>query len=54
MTPASLSPNRRDFLFLTGKGLGLAALSSATVASLLAEVQAATKSISHLTPESAT
>src|SRR6266508_4430356 len=44
-------PNRRDFLSLAGKGLGLATLSSATVASLLEEVQAATKSVAHLMPE---
>jgi selenocysteine lyase/cysteine desulfurase len=44
---------RRDFLSFAGKGLGLAALSSATVASLLQDVQAATKSIAHLTPAQA-
>jgi isopenicillin-N epimerase len=44
---------RRSFLSLAGKGLGLAALSSATVASLLKEIQAASKSIAHLTPEQA-
>ena len=44
---------RRNFLLLTGKGLGLAALSSATVASLLRTVEAATKSVTHLTPEEA-
>src|SRR6266545_242195 len=43
--------SRRDFLSLAGKGLGLATLSSATVASLLEEVQAATKSVAHLMPE---
>jgi selenocysteine lyase/cysteine desulfurase len=42
--------DRRSFLSLAGKGLGLAALSSATVASLLTEVQAASTSIAHLTP----
>ena len=46
-------PDRRNFLSLVGKGLGLAALSSATVASLLKEIQAASKSIAHLTPEQA-
>jgi len=45
--------SRRNFLSLAGKGLGLAALSSATVASLLKEVQAATKSVAHLTPQQA-
>src|SRR5882762_3697542 len=44
---------RRDFLSLAGKGLGLAALSSSTVASLLKTVQAATQSVAHLTPEQA-
>ena len=47
------NPDRRNFLSLVGKGLGLAALSSATVASLLKEIQAASKSIAHLTPEQA-
>ena len=46
-------PTRRSFLSLAGRGLGLAALSSATIASLLREVQAATKSVAHLTPEEA-
>src|SRR5207237_9073076 len=44
---------RRDFLSLAGKSLGLAALSSATVASLLESVEAATKTVAHLTPEEA-
>ena len=44
---------RRDFLALAGKSLGLAALSSATVASLLKSVEAATKTVAHLTPEEA-
>ncbi|HSS21823.1 MAG TPA: aminotransferase class V-fold PLP-dependent enzyme [Pyrinomonadaceae bacterium] len=43
--------NRRSFLSLAGKGLGLAALSSTTIAALLKEVQAATKSVAHLTPQ---
>ena len=43
--------NRRDFLTIAGKSLGLAAFSSATIASLLNEVHAATKAISHLNPE---
>jgi len=49
----SIAFDRRNFLSLAGKGLGLAALSSATVASLLKEIQAATKSVAHLTPEQA-
>src|SRR5215216_4948695 len=46
-------PTRRGFLSLAGKSLGLAALSSATVASLIKNVQAATRNIAHLTPEEA-
>ncbi|MEP6741590.1 MAG: aminotransferase class V-fold PLP-dependent enzyme [bacterium] len=44
---------RRNFLSLAGKSVGLAALSSATVASLLKEVVAASTSIAHLTPDQA-
>src|SRR6059036_734484 len=44
---------RRNFLSLAGKGLGLAALSSSTIASLLKEINAATKMVAHLTPEEA-
>jgi selenocysteine lyase/cysteine desulfurase len=44
---------RRNFLALAGKGLGLATLSSATVASLLKNVEAATKTVAQLTPEQA-
>ena len=44
---------RRNFLALAGKGLGLAALSSATVASLLKNVEGATKAVANLTPEQA-
>src|SRR5437660_6002986 len=44
---------RCDFLALAGKSLGLAAISSATVAALLKNVQAATKTVLHLTPEEA-
>src|SRR6266699_5801426 len=46
-------PTRRSFLSLAGKSLGLAALSSATVASLLRNVEAATKNVAHLTPQEA-
>ncbi len=45
--------DRRSFLTLAGKGLGLATLSSATLASLLKEIHGATKSIAHLSPEQA-
>jgi isopenicillin-N epimerase len=44
---------RRDFLRFAGRGLGLAALTSGTIASLLRDVEAATKGVSHLTPEEA-
>src|SRR5215813_9397658 len=44
---------RRDFLSLAGKSLGLAALSSATVGELLKQVQAATKTVTHVSPEEA-
>ncbi len=44
---------RRDFLSLAGKGLGLAALSSAMIASLLRNLEAATKCVAHLSPEEA-
>jgi selenocysteine lyase/cysteine desulfurase len=49
------NPNvdRRNFLSLAGKGVGLAVLSSATVAALLEEIHAASKSIAHLTPAQA-
>src|SRR6266446_5155934 len=45
--------HRRNFLSLTGKGLGLAALSSSSVGALLKNIQAATRSVAHLTPEQA-
>src|SRR5207248_485453 len=44
---------RRSFLSLGGKSLGLAALSSATIASLLKTVEAATKTVAHLSSEEA-
>src|SRR5499426_2677904 len=44
---------RRNFLSLAGKGLGLAALTSSTIAALLKQIEAATKSIAHQTPEQA-
>ena len=46
-------PTRRDFISLAGKTLGLAAASSASVASLLREVHAATKAVSAVPPEDA-
>src|SRR5215211_392224 len=47
------APDRRRFLSSVGKGLGLAALSSSEVASLLKEVRAAAKRVAHLTAEEA-
>lgn len=44
---------RREFLGSVGKGLGLAALTTATVGSLLNELYASTKKIADLTPEQA-
>src|SRR5437763_13217034 len=44
---------RRNFLSLAGKSLGLATISSSTIAGLLKEIQAATKCVSHLTPQQA-
>src|SRR5215218_7941827 len=45
--------SRRDFLSLAGKSLGLAALSVPSIAALAKEIEAATRSVSHLTPEQA-
>ncbi|HQU90840.1 MAG TPA: aminotransferase class V-fold PLP-dependent enzyme [Pyrinomonadaceae bacterium] len=42
--------DRRKFISSAGKGLGLMAMSSATVASLWKDVQAAGKSVDHLSP----
>lgn len=42
--------DRRSFLSSAGKGLGLAAISSASVASLFRDVQAAGKAVDHLSP----
>ncbi|HUQ32004.1 MAG TPA: aminotransferase class V-fold PLP-dependent enzyme [Pyrinomonadaceae bacterium] len=45
--------DRRQFLSSVGKGVGLAALSSVAVASLMSDIQAAARNISHLAPEEA-
>jgi selenocysteine lyase/cysteine desulfurase len=45
--------DRRRFLSSVGKGLGLAALSSSTVASLLKDVHGAAKRVAHLSVEDA-
>src|ERR1044072_8488203 len=49
----ALELERRRFLSKVGKGLGLAALSSSAVASLLKDVHAAAKRVAHLTAEEA-
>ncbi len=49
----NLDPSRRDFLSLAGKGLGLAALAVPSIGALVKEVEAATRSVEHLTPEQA-
>ena len=46
-------PSRRRFLSCAGRGLGLAALSSSTVAALLRDVTAASARVAHLAPEDA-
>jgi isopenicillin-N epimerase len=43
--------SRRNFLALAGKSIGLAALTVPSIASMLKQVEAATRSIAHLTPE---
>ncbi len=51
--PTASEFSRRRFLSMVGKGVGLATLSSATVASLLNDLHAATARVAHLTPEQA-
>ena len=53
VTRRSDAYNRRRFLTSAGKGLGLAALSSSTVAALLRDVRAASARVAHLTAEEA-
>ena len=50
MNKFSYEFDRRKFLTAAGKGLGLMALSSSVVGSLLSNVQAAGKQIAHLSP----
>ncbi|MEK6571688.1 MAG: aminotransferase class V-fold PLP-dependent enzyme [Bacteroidota bacterium] len=45
--------DRRQFLSMVGKGIGLAALSTASIAALLEDVRAAAKRVEHLTPDQA-
>ena len=43
--------SRRSFLSLAGKSVGLAAMTYPTVAALLKEVEAASRTVAHLSPE---
>ncbi len=54
-SPLSLrtAVDRRGFLSMVGKGIGLAAMTTASVAALLDQVHAASKRVAHLTPEEA-
>lgn len=45
--------DRRDFLSMVGKGIGLAACTTTSIAAMLDGVKAAVKQIEHLTPEEA-
>jgi isopenicillin-N epimerase len=45
--------DRRDFISVAGKSVGLATVAFPSVASLLKEVQAASNSVAHLTPQQA-
>ena len=49
----NIETNRRAFLSLAGKSIGLAALAVPSIGKLVKEVEAATTNISHLTPEQA-
>ena len=49
----NIETNRRAFLSLAGKSIGLAALAVPSIGKLVKEVEAATKNISHLMPEQA-
>ena len=52
MNPSPVpSHSRREFLSSVGKGLGLAALTSASVAALLDNLYAASHRVEHLAPE---
>jgi isopenicillin-N epimerase len=53
MKPMNPKTSRRGFLSLAGKGFGLAALSVPTIGALVKEVEAASQSVAHLTPQQA-
>src|SRR6476619_1870910 len=46
-----MKTHRREFIALAGKGLGLAALAVPAIGALMKEVEGATHSVAHLTPE---
>src|SRR6476659_6013669 len=46
-----MKTDRRDFLSLAGKSLGLATLAVPTLGALLKEIEAASRNVAHLTPE---
>src|SRR6476619_8418538 len=46
-----MKTHRREFIALAGKGLGLAALAVPAIGALMKEVEGATRSVAHLTPE---
>ena len=48
-----LETTRRNFLSLASKGLGLATLAVPSIGSLIKEVEAATKTVAHLSPDQA-
>ena len=45
--------DRRDFISMVGKGIGLAALADISIGSLMNDLKAAAKQIEHLSPEAA-
>jgi selenocysteine lyase/cysteine desulfurase len=49
--PSPAKPDRRQFLSMVGKGVGIAALTTASVASLLNNLHAAVKRVEHLPPD---
>jgi selenocysteine lyase/cysteine desulfurase len=53
MTNSALQNDRRTFLSLAGKGLGLAALAIPSLGALVKEVEGATRKVAHLSPEQA-
>ena len=48
-----LETSRRDFLNLAGKSIGLAALAIPSIGAMIEEVEAASRSVAHLTPDQA-